>query len=208
MGALLFILFVVLVLALVSNFESSKKESTRERIGDAVSRTAYDAADTISDITNSLSLLAEPDEKKRIRLAKKTLSDKNWLFSHCEFHHSEELKSMLEVSDGFRDALSVLGLDVDEWKVFATDTFYYHKILHYSFLNDNTYSKETDKNTRASIINNESISGINWGVIHDDLEKALLHFGINPKEWIEYGYAVLAMYRICDDEFHKKFIVH
>ena len=208
MGALVFLLIVIIVFLLLANFGDSKKETTREKIGDAVTKTAYDAADTVADISHKLITLTEPEEKKKKRQAIELLDHYNWVLSRCEHNHSDDLDRLLKVSDNLRDSLSILGLKEDEWRVYAEDMFYRSKILEYSFLNDKIDKKiETDKRTRESIVNNEIRYSTNWGVIHDDLMKALHHFDIDPNEWIEYGYAVLPMYRICDDEFHKKFQV-
>ena len=38
--------------------------------------------------------------------------------------------------------------------------------------------------------------------------EALNHFNIPAEEWIEYGYVVLAMHHICEDEIHRKFGVY
>lgn len=208
MGAVLFLLVVAILFLLISNFDNSKKETTRERIGDAVSKTAYDAADTISDISNKITKLTEPADKKKIRLAKEALAQKNWIFFRCEHLHSEDLDRLTMVNDSFRDALSTLELNEDEWKVFAKDTFFRSKIIEYSFINDPTHTKETDPSTRKSIALNETIGSFSWGKSHDELIEALNHFNIDPNEWIEYGYVVVMMHHLGEDDFHKQFLIH
>lgn len=207
MGAALFLIVVVVLFLLITNYDNSKKETTRERIGDAVSKTAYDAADTVSEISNKITQLAEPAEKKKIRLAKELLSQKNWGFTHCEHIKSNDLNCMLKVDDIFREALSTLGLNEDEWKVFAKDLFFRSKIIEYSFLNDITHTKETEPSTRRSIIENEAIGSFSWGDSHDEIIEALNHFNIDSQEWAEYGYVVVLMHHLCEDDFHKKFLV-
>ena len=207
MGAAIFLLVVVFLFMLIANYDNSKKETKRERIGDAVSKTAYDAADTISDISNKITQLAEPADKKKIRQAKEMLSQKNWGLTRCEHIKSNDLNRMLEVDDSFREALSALGLNEGEWKVFAKDLFFRSKIIEYSFLNDITHTKETEPSTRKSIIENETIGTFSWGENHDEIIEALNHFNIDPQEWVEYGYVVVLMHHLCEDDFHKKFRV-
>lgn len=207
MGAVLFLIVVAVLFMLISNFDNSKKETTRERIGDAVSKTAYDAAETVSDISNKITQLAEPADKKKIRQAKELLSQKNWEFTHCEHTKSYDLNRILEVNESFREALSTLGLNEDEWKVFAKDLFFRSKIIEYSFLNDITHTKETELSIRKSIIENENIGTFSWGEIHDEIIEALNYFNIDSQEWVEYGYVVVLMHHLCEDDFHKKFRV-
>ena len=208
MMSIVIFLGIVLLFFFFAHLTESHEETTKEKIGDAISQTAIGAAKQIDSISRKLT---EPQEKKRRRLATEALARKNAHFVYCRYTRSKDLESYLVIDDAFREALTILGLGEKEWKELAIDLFFHEKILEISFLNDTTRTKETEKSTRKSIIENE-IKYLDyrstWGETHDDIVEALNHFNIAAEEWIEYGYVVLAMHHICEDEIHRKFGVY
>lgn len=182
---------------------ASKKETLPERMSEAVSIIAHETADKVSSVAYSI---AEPKDKKKLRLAKEELARRNsLLFRSPLLNQPDQTQRCMVVDDRFRESLKTIGLEEEEWKKLAVEIYHLGRIMEVSYLNDPSFTNETSKSTRESIINNTIADSISWDYIHDAIVEALNYFDIDIKEWVEYGPLVLRMHHVFEDGFHKEF---
>jgi len=188
------LVFLILLIGLFST--QSKKETAKERYAEAAGELAHSAADSIANFAHSI---AEPADKKKIRLARNTLASKNSRLYHDAHHYSRcKLVDLLVIDESLRDALKVLGLPEDRWKTLAT------KIYHIGALREeenrnSDFDAKTQRYSREELIKRENF------VLTQAIKEALQYFGIEESEWIKYGATVMQMHDIFDDEDMKKF---
>jgi len=188
------LVFLILLIGLFST--QSKKETAKERYAEAAGELAHSAADSIANFAHSI---AEPADKKKIRLAKNTLASKNAsLYYSAHYYKKEPLADLLAIDESLRDALKVLGLPEDRWKTLAT------KIYHIGALREeenrnSDYDAKMQRSSREDLINREDYD------LTQAIKDALQYFGIEESEWIKYGATVIQMHNLFDDVDMKKF---
>ncbi len=187
------VIIVIVVIWMVA--QDSKKETKKEKIGDAVGIIAQSTANKIAEIANSI---VEPEDKKKIREAEQILARRNWsLYNVDEYSASKEyIKQLLTVDDSFKKALDTLGLSAERWKEFGIHILYVGVIKNLS-RDSFDHSKKNSEQIRRHIIND----WCNGSLLEDDceiLKKALSYFHISEDEWIKYGDTVIEMYNVND----------
>ena len=181
------IVFVVIYLLA----QDSKKETTKEKYGDAVASLAHMTADGISGIAHDIT---EPASKKKLRLAKEELAIRHEsLYRMLHYNQKDYIEELLTVDDKFRKSLELLGLSEDRWKQIALHIFYVGAIRVCS-RESSDYSKKNSVAMRKNIINEWSDFGLKDQV--DTLKDALIYFNIPIEEWIKYGDTVLEMHDV------------
>lgn len=145
------IIVVILVIAFFVYLYtlSSNKESTKEKIADGVNKMSHDVADSVGGFFENL---AEPEDKKTIRLAKEALADRNGTLYRMDHFYKGDLENLYKVDDSFRRALEILGLTEEEWKnKVAVKIFYIGQILILS-RDSNDYSKRLPAHQRQHMM--------------------------------------------------------
>lgn len=185
------IIFFVYLLA-----QDSKKESKKERYGEAVGQLASMASDSIASVAHSLT---EPADKKKIRLAKEELADRNGqLYRFDWYSNTDYLKSKFIVDERLKQALSTLGLSEERWLQIAKKLFYIG-VLKKESREHEDYSKKNSKSMREHMLTDWASDPIlRYTAIY--LNEAFDYFNIKESEWIEYGDAVVGMYNLEDDK--------
>lgn len=192
----LIVLFLVYLLA-----QDSKKTTAKERYGEAIGELAHMTADKIGGIAYSLT---EPADKKKIRVAKEELADRNGrLYRYDWYSNKEYLERLLTVDDNFKTSLNILGLTEERWKIIA------HKLLYIGVIRElsresSDYTKKKPKYIREHMVHEWSKEQTFKETI-DLLYKALSYFNIKVEEWVEYGDAVVEMYDLYDSPDLKEF---
>lgn len=189
----LFLVTIIYILA-----QNSKKDTKRERYGDAIGELAHMTADSIASTANRI---LEPKSKKIIRQARENLAFKN---GHIyRLGYTEDINKLFEVDEYFAKNLKILGLSPDNWKIMAKD-LYYIGVIRINSRNDNDYSKKNKKDTRDMMINDWK----QYSCLKNHSQcicDALTHFGIGVDEWIEYGDAVIEMYNLYNTPLIQEF---
>lgn len=193
------VVIVFIVVYLVA--QDSNKETKRERYGDAIGKIAHSTADTISGIAHDI---AEPADKKKIRLAEEDLAKRNgMLYRFNDYGNKEYLKELFEVDESFKKSLDTLGLSEERWKKVGKHLFFVGVIRFFS-RDHFDYSKKNEERTRYNILNK-------WGtepLLKDNtqiLREALSYFNIPEDEWIQYGDTVIDMHNINDNRDIEEF---
>ena len=191
------IVIVAIVFFVIYLFaHDSKKETTREKYGEAIGQVAHSAASTIADIAHDIT---EPASKKEIRIARETLAYRNGQLYRFEYYsENERIKELLDVDESFEKTLNLLGLSAERWKKIGKHIFYVG-VIKYLSREHSDYTKKNQDFIRKRILNE-------WGkdphmkVYPDTLRKALGYFNISEEEWIKYGDTVIDMYNINDNK--------
>ena len=194
------VIIVIVVIYFVA--QTSKKETKREKIGDAVGIIAQSTANKVAEIANSI---VEPEDKKKIREAEESLAHRNWSLYNVKYYSSSKnyIEQLLTVDDSFKKALDTLGLSAERWKEFGIHIFYVGVIKHLS-RDSSDQSKKNSVQIRKSIIND----WCNESLLKDEcelLKKALSYFHISEEEWIKYGDTVIEMYNVNDIKDIEKY---
>lgn len=197
----------VIIIALIIFFfvylmaQDSKKETKKERYGEAIGDLASMAADSIAAASFKLT---EPASKKKVRLAKEALAMRNGFIYRIAVWDSsaeETLKRLLIVDDAFKSDLELLGLTKERWQKMALDIYYIGVIMQLS-RDSFDYSQKKDEWRREHLFSEKNKHG------KEEMAKladALLHFNIPVQEWIDFGETVLDMHCIYDEDDIKKF---
>lgn len=191
------IVIVAIVFFVIYLFaQDSKKETTREKYGEAIGQVAHSAASTIAGIAHNI---AEPANQKEIRLAREALAYRNGQLFRFEYYSEKErIKELLDVDESFEKSLNLLGLSAERWKKIGKHMFYVG-VIKYLSREHYDYTKKNQDFIRKRILNE-------WGKdphmkdYPDTLRKALGYFNISEEEWIKYGDAVIDMYNINDNK--------
>lgn len=193
---------IIILLFIYFLAQDSRKETKKERYGEAIGALASMAADSVSGMAFKLT---EPADKKKIRLAREKLADRNAsLYRFEDYSEEEYLKSQFEIKEDFKNVLTVLGLSEDRWRKLAENLFYIG-ILKRESREISDYSKKNTKSMRVHILYDwEKKEGI-LSYTSKYLFKALRHFNIKEEEWIEYGDTVVDMYNLMDLPDMEKF---
>lgn len=195
-GIIIFLFVIVYFIA-----QDSNKETKKERYGEAIGYLAKSAADTIAGVAHDI---AEPANKKQIRLAREELADRNGRLYRFEYYsHKEEIERLLTVDERFEKSLDTLGLSEERWRKIGLHLFYVGAIRYLS-RSHNDYTQKNSNDDRAYIL----YEWINHELLLDSvkvLKKALAYFNISVDEWIKYGDTVIEMYNINDNTDIKEF---
>ena len=196
---------VIIIVAVIAFFiyllaQDSKKETKRERYGEAIGKLATSAADSISGVA---SRLTEPEDKKRIRLAEEALAYRNGrIYRIRAYERSEKIiQEYLDVDENFSKQLKLLGLTPEKWQKLAIQLYHMGVIIQES-RNSFDYSKKHDKSYRAYIFSETNKYGQE---IRNELKASLECLNIPVDEWIEYGETVLDMHNLYDTPEMKKY---
>lgn len=87
------IFFIIYLVA-----QDSKKETAKERYGEAIGYVAHSTANKIATVAHDI---AEPANKKRIRLAMERLADRNGkIYRFNDYSHKDRIEMLLKVEIG------------------------------------------------------------------------------------------------------------
>lgn len=190
------IFFVIYLVA-----QDSKKETTKERYGEAIGYVAHSTANKIATVAHDI---AEPANKKRIRLAMEMLADRNGkIYRFNDYSHKGRIEMLLEVDDRLKQSLDILGLTECRWQKIAKHLFYIGTIRYLS-REHSDFSKKNSESIWQHIIND----WINDTYLKDDvatLKEALSYFHISEEDWIKFGDTVIEMYNLNEDKDIKEF---
>ena len=118
----IFVIVAIVFLVVYLFAQDSKKETTREKYGEAIGQVAHSAASTIAGIAHDI---AEPASKKEIRLAREALAYRNGQLYRFEYYSEKErIKELLDVDESFEKSLNLLGLSAERWKQIGKHMFY------------------------------------------------------------------------------------
>lgn len=189
------IVFVV-VLAIYLAAQDSKKETTREKYGDAMGQVANSVANTIAGVAHDI---AEPSNKKDIRLAREALADRNGRLYRFELYSNKAYaKKLLEVDESFEKSLRLLGLSAERWEKIGKHMFYIG-VIRYLSREHSDYTKKNQESYRNHILK-ELDKDPDMKDYPDTLRDALGYFNISEDEWIKYGDTVIEMHNINDNK--------
>ena len=190
------IVFFIYLLA-----QDSNKESRKERYGEAIGQLASMTAESIASAAHSLT---EPADKKKIRLAKEELADRNGqLYRFNSYCDTEYLQSKFKVDERLKSALTTLGLSEERWEQIAKKLFYLG-VLQKQSRDCSDYSKKNSKSIREHMLTDWANNPIlKYAAIY--LNEAFNYFNIEKDEWIEYGDAVISMYNLTEDKDLEEF---
>ena len=192
---------VIIFLIVYFVTKDSKKETTRERYGDAIGQVAHSAANTIAGIVNDI---AEPASKKEMRRAREALADRNGQLYRFEYYSQKErIKELLEVDESFKKSLDILGLSENRWKRIGKHILYVG-VIKYLSREHSDFTKKNQDFIRDCILN-EWVNDPHTKEYPEILREALTYFHIAENEWIKYGDTVLDMYNVNDDNDIEEF---
>lgn len=193
-GIIVFIIIILLLIKLLAH--DSDKETKREQYAEATGYLARSAADKFSGLVETI---AEPADKKKVRLAREALANRNGdLYRFRGYSGKERLEKLFTVDDSFKASLDTLGLSTERWKKIGQHLFYVGVIRVLS-RESYDYSKKNTEYHRQHIIND-------WAkdrLFKDDvatLREALSYFHISEEEWIKYGDTVVEMHNLNDNK--------
>ena len=84
----IFVIVAIVFLVVCLFAQDSKKETTREKYGEAIGKVAHSAASTIAGIAHDI---AEPASKKKIRLAREALAYRNGQLYRFEYYSEKSV---------------------------------------------------------------------------------------------------------------------
>lgn len=194
------IISVIVLLIIFLLAQDSRKETKKERYGEAVSELTQIVADKISSTAYSIT---EPVEKKKLRLAKEKLASRHGSLYRVDHYSERYIEQLLTVDDSFKSALEDLGLSEVRWSKIALMIFYIGTIRKLS-RNSSDYSNKLKKHVREDMVSNWPKESLLKDYI-EALKKALNFFNIRIDEWVEYGDAVIEMYDLYNRPDMKEF---
>jgi hypothetical protein len=189
-----FTIAIIVFLIIYFAAQDSKKETTKEKYGDAIGQIAHSAASTIAGMAHDI---AEPASKKELRLAREALADRNGQLYRVEIYSQKEwIKKLLEVDESFKKSLDVLGLSEERWKKIGKHIFYVG-VIRFLSREHSDYTKKNQGPYRNHILN-EWTKDPNFKDYANTLIEALSYFDIPENDWIKYGDTVIEMYNVND----------
>lgn len=190
----------IIFLILWLNTLGSKKETTREKYGEAIIKIVCSVANMIAKITF---YITEPTNKRKIRLAKEVLAMRNGLLYEYRFlsNYKETVERYLKVDESFKKSLDVLELPEERWRIIGKHLFYVGVIRRLSYCDSNY---EDSVRLRNGVLS-EWVKDRRMADQSNALREALNYFNISEDDWIKYGDYVIKMYNINDDEYIRKF---
>lgn len=192
---LLVILIIVGLLALLSLATDSKKETRKERYADAIEGLATNLSDGISSTVQSL---AEPANKKELRMAREQLAIRHGkLYRFYDYEDISLKKELLFVDDRLGVALNIVGISEERWNNLANRIFHIGSIRKLSRTPSN-YLEKYDQGIREAILERNTWHG-------KAVKDGVSYFNIPISDWIKYGDAVIEMYNLEDDSDYVEF---
>ncbi len=202
METIIIICSIIFIIYFVA--QDSKKETTKERYGEAIGFLAHSTANKIATVAHDI---AEPASKKRIRLAKEMLAHRNGeIYRFNDYSHKEKIEMLLKVDDRLKQSLDVLGLTEFRWQKIAKHLFYIGTIRYLS-REDFDFSKKNSEFIRQHIIN-DWINDTHLKNDAETLKEALSYFHISEENWIKFGDTVIEMYNINNKDIQEFGIVN
>ena len=188
MGDIVIIFCIVIFLIICIYASESKKETRKERYGEAIGRFAQETADTIKNIAYNVTLSDKNREKEKIR--KKLIQ----LYGYRPYFGREYMNKLLTVDDNLKQALNVIGMSDKEWNKLALSVLYVGVIRELSRDSfDN--SKKITKQIREKMANQWAKDSA-WKSDIEMLDNALIYFKVSIEDWVNYGDAVIEMYNL------------
>lgn len=184
------VLMAIMVIGVIFVFISiashdSKKETKRERMAETAGNMAVEAATGFSNLVKNM---AEPEDKKKIRLARHALAERNRsLYEFTDYSDKDYRNRLFAIDDEFKNALDTLGLSETQWKRLASYMFFIGPIDRFSYYSYDKNKKNTESN-RLYIMQEGDKDDV------EALKEALSYFHIKEEDWIKYGDAVIGMY--------------
>ena len=170
----IFVIVAIVFLVVYLFAQDSKKETTREKYGEAIGQVAHSAASTIAGIAHDI---AEPASKKEIRLAREALAYRNGQLYRFEYYSEKErIKELLDVDESFEKSLNLLGLSAECWKQIGKHMFYIG-VIKYLSREHSDYTKKNQDFIRNSILN-DWVKDPHMKDYPDTLREALGYFNI------------------------------
>lgn len=193
-GAIVFLIIYLLA-------QDSRKETKKERYGEAVGELTQMVADKISSTAYSIT---EPADKKKLRLAKEELASRLGRLYRIE-GYSEKIyiEQLLTLDDSFKSALDNLELSEERWNKLALMIFYIGTIRNLS-RDSLDYSMKLPKHIREYMLSNWTTDIILKDSIVT-LKEALNFFKIRIEEWVDYGDTVIEMHDLYNNPDIKEF---
>ena len=197
MEGIVIILCIIVLLIIFIYASESKKETRKERYGEAIGRFAQETADTIKDIAYNVTLSDKNREKEKIR--KKLIQ----LYGYrCNFDR-EYINKLLTVDDNLKQALNVIGMSEKEWNKLALSVLYVGIIRELSRDSFDNYRRIT-KQIREDMVNQWAKDSALKSYI-EMLYNALTYFKVSVEDWVNYGDAVIEMYNLDDFSEMEKY---
>lgn len=197
----IFVMAAIVFLLVYLVAQDSKKETTREKYGEAIGQVAHSAASTIAGIAHDI---AEPASKEEIRLARESLAYRNGQLYRFEYYSDKKrINEFLEVDEYFKKSLDLLGLSVERWKKIGKHLFYVG-VIKYLSRDHFDYAKKNQKFIRDHILH-EWVKDPHMKDYSDTLKEASSYFDIPEDEWIKYGDTVIDMYNVNDNKDVEEF---
>ncbi len=195
------LIVIIVFLVIYLEAQSSKKETARERYGEAVGKIANSAASTIAGIAHDIT---EPASQKEIRMARERLAFRNGqLYRFEDYSKKERVEELLNVGESFEKSLNLLGLSAERWQKIGKHIFYVGAIKYMS-RDHIDYTKKNYDFSREHILKDWAKDPV-FKDYRDTLREALSYFNIPEDEWIKYGDTVLDMYNINDKKDIEEF---
>ena len=190
----IFVIVGIIALFIYLIAQDSKKETAKERYGEAVGTLAQMTADGISSFAHNIS---EPASKRELRLAKENLARRNGsLYRFDWFSDKEYLEKLLTVDEKFNESLKLLGLTEQRWMKIAYHLLYVGTIRKLS-RDTSDYTKKNSESYRSHMLNDWRNDNL-YKDSADMLCRSLTYFNISEGEWIKYGDTVIEMHNIND----------
>ena len=143
--------------------------------------------------------LTESADKKKIRLAKEVLAQRNGLiYRFHTYSRTEFIQRLFTIDERLKISLNTLGLSEDQWLQIAKKLFYLG-VLKKESRDPNDYSKKNSKSIREHMLTDWATDSI-LKYTAKYLNEAFQYFKIKKSEWIEYGDAVVGMYNLEEDK--------
>ena len=189
-----FVIIGIIFVVIYFLAQDSKKETKKERYGEAVGTLAQMTSDSISGIAHDL---VEPASKKQLRLAKRELALRHRrLYAMNSYGDREYIDRLFTVDERFKASLEALGLSEEQWTRIAHHIFYVG-IIRIKSRDLSDYSKKNTEDLRRYILG----GGGKYQSLREEAEmlnEALAYFDIPEDEWIKYGDTVIEMHNIND----------
>lgn len=185
------ITLLCLVFVIIHIYASeSKKETRKERYGEAIGLFAQNTADTIKNVAYNVTLSEKNRQKEIIR--KKLIR----LYGYEHYSDREYMDKLLTVDDNLKRALNVISMSEKEWNKLALSVLYVGVIRNLSRDSfDN--SKKITKQIREYMANQWAKDSVLKSYI-EMLDNALIYFKVSIEDWVNYGDAVIEMYNLND----------
>lgn len=182
--------------------QDSKKETKKEKYGEAVGKFAYMTADKVAGIAKNIT---EPTSKKILNAAQCSLAHHNSKLYRCDTYYEDCLEKLLEINASFSESLELLKLTKEDWCRLGKKLFYLGVIKRAS-RDSWDYSKKNWDSTRKMIYENDldyKSESSTWQSYY--LREALATYGIPKEDFVKYGDTVIEMYNLRDDKILENY---